>query len=195
MPRISPRVPLVDVKGFITREWYRYFFENETDIAAADANINSSPSVQEADFSQVLDEVYSTPSTQEADFSQVLDEVYSVPIVSTDSLAVSLSAMQSLIPLTVPVTKTADFTVDYTEQWLINNKSGSTCTVTLPNASEYAGRVLSFQNYQAQLLVSASSDVVPQAGGAAGTSILAATAGKWATLVSNGTNWVITQSN
>lgn len=94
----------------------------------------------------------------------------------------------------VPVTKTADFTVAVGETWLINNKSGSTCTVTLPAAATYPGRTLTFHNYQNQLLVSASSNVVPRAGGAAGTAILAAVAGDWATLVSNGTNWVIMQA-
>ena len=92
-----------------------------------------------------------------------------------------------------PVTKTADFTVAATETWLINNKSGSTCTVTLPTASSYTGRVLTFQNYQAQTLVSASSNVVPLGGGSAGTAILDAVAGNWATLVSDGTNWVMMQ--
>lgn len=92
-----------------------------------------------------------------------------------------------------PVTKTADFTVAATDLWLINNKSGSTCTATLPAASSYSGRVLHFQNYQAQTLVSASSNVVPLAGGAAGTSILLASAGDSATLVSDGSNWLMTQ--
>lgn len=93
-----------------------------------------------------------------------------------------------------PVTKTADFTVAAGETWIINNKSGSTCTVTLPSASTNTGRTLTFQNYQDQLLVSASSNVVPRAGGAAGTAILDAVSGNWATLVSNGTNWVIMQA-
>jgi hypothetical protein len=92
-----------------------------------------------------------------------------------------------------PVTKTADFTVASTDVWLINNKSGSTCTVTLPTASTNSGRVLYFQNYQVQALVSASSNVVPLAGGAAGTSILLASSGDSATLVSDGTNWLMTQ--
>lgn len=92
-----------------------------------------------------------------------------------------------------PVTKTADFTVANGETWLINNKSGSTCTVTLPTASSNTGRTLHFQNYQAQTLVSASSNVVPLAGGSAGTAILAAVAGDTATLVSDGTNWIMTQ--
>jgi hypothetical protein len=92
-----------------------------------------------------------------------------------------------------PVTKTADFTVAAGETWIINNKSGSTCTVTLPTASTNTGRVLNFQNYQAQTLVSASSNVVPLAGGAATTAILQAVAGANATLVSNGTNWIMTK--
>ncbi|WP_348527434.1 hypothetical protein, partial [Mesorhizobium sp.] len=37
----------------------------------------------------------------------------------------------------VPVTKTADFTVADTENWLNNNKAGATCTVTLPAAVSY----------------------------------------------------------
>jgi hypothetical protein len=92
-----------------------------------------------------------------------------------------------------PVTKTANFSVVAGETWLINNKSGSSCTVTLPSASTSTGRVLHFQNYQAQTLVSASSNVVPLAGGAATTAILQAVAGANATLVSDGTNWVMTQ--
>jgi hypothetical protein len=92
-----------------------------------------------------------------------------------------------------PVTKTANFTVAAGETWLINNKSGSSCTVTLPTASTNTGRVLRFQNYQAQTLVSASSNVVPLVGGAASTAILNAVAGDTATLVSDGTNWVMTQ--
>lgn len=95
--------------------------------------------------------------------------------------------------VSAPVTKTADFTVAATDLWLINNKSGSTCTVTLPTASSYTGRVLYFQNYQVQALVSASSNVVPIAGGSAGTSILVASSGDQATLVSDGTNWLMTQ--
>ena len=92
-----------------------------------------------------------------------------------------------------PVTQTANFTVAATDIWSINNKSGSTCTVTLPTASTNSGRVLYFQNYQVQALVSASSNVVPLTGGAAGTSILLASSGDSATLVSDGTNWLMTQ--
>ena len=95
--------------------------------------------------------------------------------------------------VSAPVTKTADFTVASTDLWLINNKSGSTCTVTLPTASTSTGRVLHIQNYQAQTVVSAASNVVAIAGGSAATAILNAVAGDTCTLVSDGTNWITTQ--
>ena len=93
-----------------------------------------------------------------------------------------------------PVTKTADFTLADGESWVINNKSGSTCTVTLPAASSYTGRQVTFKNMQAQLLVSASSNVVPLDSTSAGTAILLDVVGNWATMVSDGTNWVIMQA-
>jgi hypothetical protein len=92
--------------------------------------------------------------------------------------------------VSAPVTKTADFTVAATDLWLINNKTGSACTVTLPAASSWTGRVLNFQTYQAQTTISASSNVVPVGGGSAGTSILLASVGDATTLVSDGTNWI-----
>jgi hypothetical protein len=95
---------------------------------------------------------------------------------------------------TTIATKVADFTLANNEGWVINNKSGSTCTVTLPAASAWGGRAVTFKNLQLQTLVSASSNVVPLIGGAAGTAILPGLVGAWATLVSDGTNWVIMAS-
>jgi hypothetical protein len=92
---------------------------------------------------------------------------------------------------TTVVTKVADFTLADNEGWIINNKSGSTCTVTLPAASSWGGRAVTFKNLQLLTLVSASSNVVPLIGGAAGTAILPGLVGAWATLVSDGTNWVV----
>ena len=93
-----------------------------------------------------------------------------------------------------PVTKTANFTLADTENWVINNKTGSTCTVTLPTASSWTGRQLVFKNMQAQTLVSASSNVVPIDSTSAGTAILLGVVGNWATMVSDGTNWIIMQA-
>jgi hypothetical protein len=93
-----------------------------------------------------------------------------------------------------PVTKTADFTLADGESWVINNKSGSTCTVTLPAPSAYTGRQVTFKNMQAQFLASASVNVVPLDSTSAGTVILLDVIGNWATMVSDGTNWVIMQA-
>jgi hypothetical protein len=98
------------------------------------------------------------------------------------------------VAATTVVTKTADFTLADSEKWVINDKSGSSCTVTLPAASSWGGRSVVFKNLQAQTLVSASSNVVPIGSASPGTSILPASVGAWATLVSDGTNWVVMQS-
>ena len=92
-----------------------------------------------------------------------------------------------------PVTKTADFTVAATENWLISNKASS-CSVTLPTASSFTGRELMFKNLAAFTVVSASANVKPIGTNTAGTAILPATAGTWCTLVSDGTNWIVMQS-
>jgi hypothetical protein len=88
-----------------------------------------------------------------------------------------------------PVTKTVDFTLADTENWIIVNK-GSAGTATLPAASSWTGREFTIKVITAHTVVSASSNVVPRNSTTAGTAILAAAAGNWATLVSNGTNWV-----
>jgi hypothetical protein len=95
-----------------------------------------------------------------------------------------------------PVTKTGNFTVGATENWLIVNNASANTTVTLPTASTNTGRELMFKNLSGSFtVISNDSNVVPLAGGAAGTAILPATAGAWCTLVSDGTNWIIMQSN
>lgn len=78
---------------------------------------------------------------------------------------------------------------------LISNDAGATCTITLLAAASYQGRILWIKTIQAQTVVSAGSNIVPLIGGAAGTAILAGTAGKWAMLQSDGTNWIILAGN
>jgi hypothetical protein len=66
---------------------------------------------------------------------------------------------------------------------------------TLPSASANPNRKIRVGTEFAGTVTSASSNVVPLAGGAAGTAILSAVAGRWADLQSNGTNWIITAAN
>lgn len=101
----------------------------------------------------------------------------------------------SLIPQSQPTTITAaTYSVLVMDSSIIANRAG-TVTLTLPSAANVKGKELTVRTIQAQTVVSASSNIVPLVGGAAGTAILAATAGKWARLRSDGTNWQIMEGN
>ena len=105
------------------------------------------------------------------------------------------TAVNRLINGTQPaVTKTASFSPTSDETWIICNGSG-TITVTLPSPVRYDGPPINIKTIAAFTVVSASANVVPLAGGAASTAILAATAGKWVILVPDGANWIIMQGN
>ena len=98
------------------------------------------------------------------------------------------------VPLSTVLTKTADYTITGTDTWIINNKTGSALTLTFPAASAWTGRSITVKNMQAQLVNSASSNIVPIDSTTAGTAILLGVIGNWATMVSDGTNWVIMQA-
>ena len=194
-----PRVEFIDPRsGAISREWYRFFLSLLTATQNNQSEVEVAPDTSSllATYDALLETLTQTTETQ-PDGASASD----LAVVQSEVQALALSpppldelAIRALIPAsTAPVTFTADFTVT-DETWIINNKSGSTCVVTLPSAALYSGRYLTFQNNQDQNLDSASSNVVPQGGGAAGTSILLNVSGNWATLVSNGTNWVIMQA-
>lgn len=198
-PITPPRVPFIDARtGLIDRAWYQFFLSlyRVADVAVNDGisnlGLESLIASYDAELQTLAQEVQTQSFSEFGSLQQQIDtlrqEVQTLPVFDT---AAFFSYVNALYP--APVTKTADFSVLPGEVWLINNKSGSSCTVTLPTPSQFTGRVLHFLNYQNQTLVSASSDVVPLAGGAATTSILGAVAGSNATLVSDGTSWIMTQ--
>lgn len=88
----------------------------------------------------------------------------------------------------------ASYSVGVNDTNITTNVAGTT-TLTLPAAATYPGREIVVRTITAQTTISASSNVVPCVGGSAGTAILAATAGKWAVLVSDGSNWQIQMCN
>ena len=212
-PITPPRVPLIDPRtGLIDRAWYMFFLSLNniaTDVvddgnlgpdvmsllASYDAalrlvnqELQTLPPVVTLPVPDVLGDCCSALESQMAEMQKQIEAVQVQPIFDVGAISASIAALFS-----APVTKTADFTVAANETWLINNKSGATCTVTLPSASLYVGRYLTFKNLQAQTLVSASSNVVPIDSTSAGTAILLAVVGNWATMVSDGTNWIIMQ--
>lgn len=96
--------------------------------------------------------------------------------------------------LVAPVTKTGNFTLGANENEVICN-GGASITVTLPAASGFVGRKVRIKTRAAFTVISASSNVKPLDTDTAGTAILAATAGKWAELVSDGANWIVMAGN
>ena len=95
-------------------------------------------------------------------------------------------------PLVKVTTATATFYDDVIN--IIANYAGVS-TYTLPDPTLAPGRILSIKTITANTVVSATSNVVPLAGGAPGTAILPATAGKFCILQSDGSNWNIMQAN
>lgn len=94
-----------------------------------------------------------------------------------------------------PAIKTASFTLGADENMVICNGASANVTVTLPAASTVPGRVVHIKNLSGTYtVISASSNVKPIGSDSAGTAICAASAGAWAMLVSDGTNWVVMAS-
>lgn len=113
----------------------------------------------------------------------------------SSGMTVAAGVKASYFATSIPVTETgATHTVAATTAHLICDRAG-TVTVTLPSAASFPGRQLTIKTIQAQQVDSNASNVVPRAGGAAGTVILPNTDGAWTLLVSDGTNWIAMAGN
>jgi len=222
-PITPPRVPLVDSRtGLIDRAWYLFFLSLNNAAIEVYNNPDVGPNVDtliasyDAALQALTQNVDSQPSqsdlqSQIAELQKQIDGLQIQPVVDIGAINAALAGLSS-----APVIYTDDFSVAATDVWIINDKLGfyliteddnylitessdflitgaPSCTATLPAASSYLGRVLYFQSYQDQALISASSNVVGIGGGAAGTSILLARLGDQSTLVSDGTNWIMMQ--
>ena len=207
----APRVPLIDERtGFVSREWFRFFsllYEatgtvtrvrgtGDIDGLTLTGDITTDGFLTLGGTLRLSPEnggtgVNVAPNDGELLIGSNGNYFLNTLTPGPGMIVTNAPATITLTPGGAPITKTADFTLADDEFNVINNKSGSACVVTLPAASDWIGRTVNFKNTQAQALTSAASDVVPITGGAAGTGILGATSGAWATVVSDGTNWVI----
>ncbi len=119
-------------------------------------------------------------------------------ITATDSI---LSAIQKLNGNTSAITPPAATTVTGATSTIASApftqifNGTATHTVTLPNPTNYVGKNISVKTIGAYAVNSSGSNVSPIDSVTPGTAILAATAGTWATLQSDGNSWVIIASN
>jgi len=104
---------------------------------------------------------------------------------------VATNTISTLSPVTLTGTSG---TVSASQSSVIFNPSGG-FTVTLPDPTLVPGQWLDLKLIANQTVASATANVVPITGGAAGTAIFPATQGKWARLQSNGVNWSIMAAN
>ncbi len=104
---------------------------------------------------------------------------------------VGTNTISTLSPFTLTGTTG---TVTASQSSIIFNPSGG-FTVTLPDPTLVPGQWLDLKLIANQTVASATANVVPITGGAAGTAIFPATSGKWARLQSNGVNWSIMAAN
>jgi hypothetical protein len=74
--------------------------------------------------------------------------------------------------------------------WYVNINQNSTVTITLPSASGNINKTLVIKNSGTGAVNSQATNVEPLNSTSLGTSIMTSGGGKYATLVSNGTNWI-----
>ncbi len=89
-----------------------------------------------------------------------------------------------------PVIKTSSFTLADTENFVICN-STSPIIVTIPLAVTYLGREFTIKSVNTGIVYAMGANVSPIASLTPTANIMPAGAGKWATLVSNGSHWVV----
>jgi len=119
-------------------------------------------------------------------------------------LAGNVTAFATPTPVTITAASYNAAAKPYESSWIAN--FAGTVTITFRPASETTytgnnvytgvattntGRWLYLKTVTANAVISSASDVVPINGTAAGTAILPATAGAWAMLQSDGTNWIV----
>lgn len=110
-------------------------------------------------------------------------------ISNTNSSGIVTTWLSRGAPVTLT---TSSYTVPNNVNWIIGNSS-SVITVTLPTGGQYAGRELMFKSIGTNSIISASTNIQSLAGAA--TNTIVSGAGKWATLVSDGTTWYVMAGN
>lgn len=109
-------------------------------------------------------------------------------ITNTNTNSVSVSSLSRGAPITI----TASYIVQNTDNWIICNGS-STIVITLPTGTFYTGRELMLKNITTNSVNSSSN--ITQLDNTISNIILQPVKEKWVTLVSDGSTWIVMQGN
>jgi len=93
----------------------------------------------------------------------------------------------------IVVNSAGTYTVLSSDHTIIQTTAASVYTLLDPTL--YKGKTITIKTEFAGTITSASANVVPLVGGSAATAILAATAGKFAVLQSDGVSWRVIEAN
>lgn len=114
-------------------------------------------------------------------------------LTSTSTGLANIGALGLGAPLVINASNPSPASAEISAaNWIICDLATS-FTLTLPAASQYAGRQMMVKSTQSA--VTTSTPIYPLDSTTTTTSTLLTTAGKWATLVSDGMNWVVMQAN
>jgi hypothetical protein len=116
-------------------------------------------------------------------------------VVGTVTLGNTLTLTSGTLNVNNKITdiNTSTYTV-LSSDYYIDNKNSSSTTIVLPLAGLNTFRELKFKNSSTGALI-ANGNIIPLSGSGTTTTILSATNAKWCTLVSDGTDWRIMESN
>ena len=109
----------------------------------------------------------------------------------TNSSVVSLTALARGAPINVT---TSTYTVPNNINWIICNYSSGTLVITLPSGTQFTGREITIRNITTNAVNSNSANVSLN-GIVSNSLLLTGIKGTWATLVYDGTNWIVLQNN
>jgi hypothetical protein len=112
---------------------------------------------------------------------------------TNQSSLVSIGALTRGAPTTINITM-SPYTISKSNNWIICNSTTDPITITLPSGPDNIGRELMFKNIGSNQVISLSNNIIPLTSIIATSTILSA-GPTWATLVYDGTTWIIMQGS
>ena len=117
-------------------------------------------------------------------------------ISNTNSGPICASSLSRGAPITIA---TSPYTVPSNVNWIICDTNSNSITIYLPSITQNIGRELMFKNIGTNSVISSETNIIPLNKGVSESEkiniILNGGAGKWTTIVYNGTYWITMQGN